>query len=88
MPNNSGDSGASALGQSFKFVERFFAANPRFGTKFDADQDSVLVMLVSNVVRLSQVITSIAEKPRSKFYQIGIDAGTSEARRQKARAES
>jgi hypothetical protein len=65
LPNDASNAGAGALGQSFKFVERLFAANPRLGAKFDPDQDSVLVMLVSNVVRLSQMITSIAERSDS-----------------------
>jgi hypothetical protein len=62
LSNNPGNFGAGALRQCFQFVERFFAADSLLGTKFDPDQDSALVILVNNVVRLSQVITSIAEK--------------------------
>ena len=62
LPNDAGNFGAGALGQCFQFVERFFAADPRLGTKFDSNQDGALVMLVNNVVRLSQVNTSIAAK--------------------------
>jgi hypothetical protein len=62
LPNNPGNIGAGAFGQCFQFVERFFAADSRLGTKFDPNQDSALVILVNNVVRLSQVITSIAAK--------------------------
>src|ERR1700691_181782 len=54
LPNDTSNAGPGALGQSLKFVERLFAANPRLGAKFDPVQDSVLVMLVGNVVRLSQ----------------------------------
>ena len=61
LPNNTGNRGAGTLGQCFKFVERFVGANPRLGTKFDSNQDSALVMLMGNVVGLSQMITSIAE---------------------------
>jgi hypothetical protein len=61
LPNNPGDLRTRTLGQCFKFVERFVAANPRLGTKFDSNQDSALVMLMGNVVGLSQMITSIAE---------------------------
>jgi hypothetical protein len=61
LPNNPGNFGAGAFSQSFQFVERFFAANPRLGTKFNPNQDSALVILVNDVVRLSQMITSIAE---------------------------
>src|SRR5260370_39619403 len=61
LPDDTGNSGAGALSQSFEFVERFFAADPRVGTKLDSNQDSALIMLVSNVVRLSQIVTSIAE---------------------------
>ncbi len=61
LPNNPGNFRAGAFGQSLEFVERFFAADSRLGTKLDSDQDSALVILVNNVVRLSQVITSIGE---------------------------
>jgi hypothetical protein len=61
LPNNTGNRGAGTLGQCFKFVERFVSANSRLGTKFDSNQDSALVMLMGNVVGLSQMITSIAE---------------------------
>ena len=76
LPDNAGNLCASALGQSFKFVERFFAADSRFGTKFDSNQDGALVMLVSNVVRLSQVNTSIVEDLRESAYQIPPLRGT------------
>jgi hypothetical protein len=58
LPNNPGNFCAGAFGQCFEFVERFFAANTCLGTKFDPNQDSALVMLVGNVVGLSQMITS------------------------------
>ncbi|MFZ2060253.1 MAG: hypothetical protein WAU82_04535, partial [Candidatus Binatus sp.] len=61
LPNNPSHLRPSAFGQSFKFVERFVGANPRLGTKFDSNQDGALVMLMGNVVGLSQMITSIAE---------------------------
>ena len=61
LPNNPGDFCAGAFGQCFEFVERFVAANTRVGTKFDPNQDGALVMLMGNVVGLSQMITSIAE---------------------------
>jgi hypothetical protein len=61
LPNNSGNFCAGAFSQCFEFVERFVAANPRLGTKFDPNQDGALVMLMGNVVGLSQMITSIAE---------------------------
>src|SRR5579862_2729586 len=61
LPNNPGHLRPSTFGQSFKFVERFVGANPRLGTKFDSNQDGALVMLMGNVVGLSQMITSIAE---------------------------
>ena len=61
LPDDSSNFSPSALCQCFEFVERFFAANPGLGTKFDPNQDSALVILVSNVVRLSQVITSVGE---------------------------
>jgi hypothetical protein len=76
LPNNAGNFCAGALGQSFKFVERFFAADSRFGTKFDSNQDGAFVMLVSNVVRLSQVNTSIVEGLRLPPYQIPSLRGT------------
>jgi len=76
LPNNAGNFGASALSQSFEFVERFFAADSRLGTKFDSNQDGALVMLVSNVVRLSQVNTSIVEDLRNPVYQIPPPRGT------------
>ena len=76
LPNNAGNFGAGALGQCFKFVERFFAADSRFGTKFDSNQDGAFVMLVSNVVRLSQVNTSIVEDLRNSAYQIPSLRGT------------
>ncbi|MGB3552304.1 MAG: hypothetical protein WA993_16570, partial [Candidatus Binatus sp.] len=61
LPNNAGNFGAGALSQSFKFVERFFAADSRFGTEFDSDQDGAFVMLVGDVVGLCQILTSIAK---------------------------
>jgi hypothetical protein len=76
LPNNAGNFGAGALGQCFKFVERFFAADSRFGTKFDSNQDGAFVMLVSNVVRLSQLNTSIVEDLRLSVYQIPPPRGT------------
>jgi hypothetical protein len=78
LPDYPGNSGPGALSQSFEFVERFFAADSRFvlGTKFDSNQDSALIMLVSNVVRLSQIVTSIAEKSRVGAYQIPPTRGT------------
>jgi hypothetical protein len=68
LPDYPGNSGPGALSQSFEFVERFFAADSRLvlGTKLDSNQDSALIMLVCNVVRLSQILTSIAENLRSK----------------------
>src|ERR1700733_10936014 len=69
LPNNAGNFGAGALSQSFQFVERFFAADSRLGTKFDSNQDGALVMLVSNVVRLSQVNTSIVEGLSSQLIR-------------------
>ena len=58
LPNNPGNFCAGAFSQSFEFVERFVAANPRLGTEFDSNQDGALVMLMGNVVRLSQMNTS------------------------------
>ena len=58
LPNNPGNFRAGAFSQRLEFVERFVAADSRLGTKFDPDQDSALVMLVGNVVGLSQMITS------------------------------
>jgi hypothetical protein len=66
LPNNAGNFRTGAFSQSLEFVERFFAADSRFGTKFDSNQDSALVILVNNVVRLSQMITSMEENPTIK----------------------
>jgi hypothetical protein len=81
LPDYPGNSGPGALSQSFEFVERFFAADSRFvlGTKFDSNQDSALIMLVSNVVRLSQIVTSIAENLELELirsHQPEVRAGT------------
>jgi hypothetical protein len=64
LANDPGDFRAGAFGQGFEFVERFFAADPGFGTEFDSDQDGALVMLVGDVVGLCQIVTSIAETLR------------------------
>jgi hypothetical protein len=61
LANDSGDFRAGAFGQGFEFVERFFAADSRFGTEFDSDQDGAFVMLVGDVVGLCQILTSIAK---------------------------
>jgi hypothetical protein len=61
LANDSGDFRAGAFSQGFEFVERFFAADSRFGTEFDSDQDGAFVMLVGDVVGLCQIVTSIAK---------------------------
>jgi hypothetical protein len=78
LPNRSGNLGAGAFGQRFEFVERFFAADPRIGTEFDPDKDSALVILVSNVVRFRQVITSNRRKSGIQVYQIPAIRGTAQ----------
>jgi hypothetical protein len=76
LANDPGDFRAGAFGQGFEFVERFFAADPCFGSEFDPDQDGAFVMLVGDVVGLCQILTSIADKVTTSSYQIFATSGT------------
>jgi len=69
LANDPGDFRAGAFGQGFEFVERFFAADSRFGTEFDSDQDGAFVMLVGDVVGLCQIVTSIAKNLLFEFIR-------------------
>jgi hypothetical protein len=75
LTNDASHSRAGAFSQSFEFVERFFGADSRLGAEFDPDQDGAFVMLVGNVVGLSQILTSIAET-YLRLYQIPAIPGT------------